>query len=564
MNISNKTMSRLFASLLLLLPSLVRAQTVVGKVDARNAGSTVVTGNSITNPLSTWISYIAGASNPNPILLGSSLGVTGASTFSGTVGGAGFTAAVATAAPVKTVAGRTGTVTIASGDVSGLGTAATVNTGTSGATIPLLNGANTWGAAQHFGAQTVDGSGVAFTGGTLNGLTHSSGILSGTFSGSPTLTGALTLSGASTSLSVTGGAGYSNITTFPILASTFPSGNTNTQTHAQLTTSASGGTTGNVYTLQRNDMVISGAPNAYWWVGLDTLNYSGTGGTGQHVARYAQTTRYTYNAGGTTANPQLWAMVSENDDFTGVKSSLTNAQVTHEFDLTGHNVDNAANRQMISGVIAPAADNNNYFEANNGYGLTVSAGAYVRRMAGFGGAYTLAAFDIRYTSSYGKNTSSLTTPTYPTVTSAVISSTTIPVSNVMPFTSDIYGRDINGGFTNTIFFSDGQSANITAYNITGSGPTPAGTLTVSSAISEASGNTVYNNSRAIWLGTGFQIALDNNGVTNISSDGTTITLTGGVNATGGYKVNGVAGADCPAGTVSLTTLIIVKGMVTHC
>lgn len=35
-------------------------------------------------------------------------------------------------------------------DISGLGTAATVNTGTSGATIPLLNGANTWAAAQTF------------------------------------------------------------------------------------------------------------------------------------------------------------------------------------------------------------------------------------------------------------------------------------------------------------------------------------------------------------------------------------------------------------------------------
>jgi hypothetical protein len=32
----------------------------------------------------------------------------------------------------------------------GLGTAATANTGTSGATVPLLNGANTWGAAQTF------------------------------------------------------------------------------------------------------------------------------------------------------------------------------------------------------------------------------------------------------------------------------------------------------------------------------------------------------------------------------------------------------------------------------
>ncbi|WP_267378095.1 MULTISPECIES: hypothetical protein [unclassified Sphingomonas] len=39
----------------------------------------------------------------------------------------------------------------------GLGTAATANTGTSGATVPLLNTANTWGAAQTFAAKIVGG-----------------------------------------------------------------------------------------------------------------------------------------------------------------------------------------------------------------------------------------------------------------------------------------------------------------------------------------------------------------------------------------------------------------------
>lgn len=37
----------------------------------------------------------------------------------------------------------------------GLGTAATVNTGTSGATIPLLNGSNTWSALQTFSGSTT-------------------------------------------------------------------------------------------------------------------------------------------------------------------------------------------------------------------------------------------------------------------------------------------------------------------------------------------------------------------------------------------------------------------------
>ena len=49
---------------------------------------------------------------------------------------------------VTTVAGRSGAVTLTNADVSGLGTAATANTGTSGATVPLMNTVNTWSAEQ--------------------------------------------------------------------------------------------------------------------------------------------------------------------------------------------------------------------------------------------------------------------------------------------------------------------------------------------------------------------------------------------------------------------------------
>lgn len=54
-----------------------------------------------------------------------------------------------TASQVKTL------LAISAGDVSGLGGAATVNVGTSGAVIPLLSGANTWGAAQTLGANAL-------------------------------------------------------------------------------------------------------------------------------------------------------------------------------------------------------------------------------------------------------------------------------------------------------------------------------------------------------------------------------------------------------------------------
>jgi hypothetical protein len=44
----------------------------------------------------------------------------------------------------------------------------------------------------------------------------------------------------------------------------------------------------------------------------------------------------------------------------------------------------------------------------------------------------------------------------------------------------------------------------------------------------------------------------------------TISTTGGVTATAGYTANGVAGVSCAAGTVSLTTLVVTIGIVTHC
>jgi hypothetical protein len=58
----------------------------------------------------------------------------------------------------------------------GLGTAATVNTGTSGATIPLLNGVNTFGAAQTFGADIVWSGNIA----------GASTTFAGTFGANPT------------------------------------------------------------------------------------------------------------------------------------------------------------------------------------------------------------------------------------------------------------------------------------------------------------------------------------------------------------------------------------------
>lgn len=83
----------------------------------------------------------------------------GAAVLATLVAGAGIsitgtTTSTITAA-MTSVAGRTGAVTLANTDISGLGTAATVNTGTSGGSIPLLNGTNTWAAVQTFTSAPV-------------------------------------------------------------------------------------------------------------------------------------------------------------------------------------------------------------------------------------------------------------------------------------------------------------------------------------------------------------------------------------------------------------------------
>lgn len=76
-----------------------------------------------------------------------------------------WTLAQTLSTPLAITSGGTGSNTAPLARTAlGLGTAAVANTGTSGAVVPLLNGINTWGAAQTFGTVTI-------TGGTITGIT---------------------------------------------------------------------------------------------------------------------------------------------------------------------------------------------------------------------------------------------------------------------------------------------------------------------------------------------------------------------------------------------------------
>lgn len=87
------------------------------------------------------------------------------------------------------VSAPTGTLPIANGGTGatsasaartnlGLGTSATVNTGTSGATVPLLNGANTWAAAQTFSVRPTFNGATPWDSANLGNPASTTGNLS--------------------------------------------------------------------------------------------------------------------------------------------------------------------------------------------------------------------------------------------------------------------------------------------------------------------------------------------------------------------------------------------------
>jgi hypothetical protein len=58
-------------------------KATAAQVQSGNVTAASATGNGVTNTLGTWMSYLAGIVNPNPVLLGGTLGVTGKVTASG-------------------------------------------------------------------------------------------------------------------------------------------------------------------------------------------------------------------------------------------------------------------------------------------------------------------------------------------------------------------------------------------------------------------------------------------------------------------------------------------------
>jgi hypothetical protein len=275
--------------------------------------------------------------------------------------------------------------------------------------------------------------------------------------------------------------------------------------------------------LQKSTCQINGAPNSNIWCGLDVLGFNGTGGTGQHVAREGQAVRYTYASGGATNNPSLWGLLGQYVDETDQLASATNFELGAEFDSVASNFDDSRSRYGVSIATQTVNGATHAFNETH-WGLTISTEEYAfdTFLLQIGGNYETAGIDLRTLSMNGVAIGGAAP-----VVSTTLSTPgpTVAVSDVVPFTKDSVGKDINGTHSgNTTVLINGDAYTITGYAWTSG---LAGTLTLSSNCTVAdctAGNAVsasYLTANALWMPTNQTLAWDTNAYFTSKSDGAT-------------------------------------------
>ncbi len=215
---------------------------------------------------------------------------------------------------------------------------------------------------------------------------------------------------------------------------------------------------------------------------------------------------------------QLWALWLPTVDKTNLPSSVANSITANESDLQANNVDDANARfglQLVVNEAIPLASGGYPLEWAYGILTTTSGTGQFKWMANLQGNYSIAVIDTRNAFPNG------TALAYPTITTSLTSpSTTVHVSNAMPFTSaGVYGHPVSSTNTSSIKIGAGTYTQV-GCSLDGPGLT-SGTLTLAAAVSVAngvSGNVVTNTSRTIWMATGQQIAFDYGGTINVFYD----------------------------------------------
>ena len=356
--------------------------------------------------------------------------------------------------------------------------------------------------------------------------------------------------GASTYLPLAGGA-LTGPTTQTI--SSPPSGNNGVYVYWPNNVAATTGTPTNAVIEGFADDSSANSTGGWWGV-IGRANFDGTTNQGRPFIGVEGQAVLGSNAslGGPSSTPPIWGGISDVIDFTKAKSSLTNSITGHEIDLETNNVDDANQRQGLSIVIVDHAVETGGTgippQVFNGIHITGDAEGAPNRVGikfplSVNANIGVAGIDLRNALLNDGLSGS-----FPSIASPGTTGTTVPVTDVLPFTSDKLGLDLNNagnGHSPAAVFINGNAYSETGYSITGNGP--AGTITVTSAVGSdgTTGNPVRANSHTVWLGSFGDIAFDyagTNGAANVRIFGDNANL----NIIGGLKLQRMAYSALPA------------------
>jgi hypothetical protein len=199
-----------------------------------------------------------------------------------------------------------------------------------------------------------------------------------------TMTGPLIVGGTDRS--------YGTVTIAPVQRDRLVSGATSQTTSYVLTTASAGA--GTLSNLVRSTDVV-GAPNFSVWSGYDRVDYKGTGGTGAHVASYAQAIRDAYGAGGPSANPAILAASHESRDTTAQPSAATGPQLCVAMQLFANGADSGGGvqglRQIQSLTASKHDPNGAHVEVGTGSGYYAATGDSFRQVISVAAPFSVAA-----------------------------------------------------------------------------------------------------------------------------------------------------------------------------